>query len=37
MLTGQSDHLYIQHHWCYICYIATEHPKARYVVIEMIM
>ena len=31
MLTGQPDHLYIQYHWCYI---TTEHPKARYVVIE---
>ena len=32
MLTGQPNHFYcIQHHWCYI---ETEHPKARYVVIE---
>ena len=31
MLTGQPDHLYIQHHWCYI---KIEHPTARYVIIE---
>ena len=31
MLTGQPDHLYIQHHWC--C-IKSELPKARYVAIE---